>query len=48
MKKNKKTVIGTFSGKCCHATVSNNNDMFLGQDLFNNLFQSEERRFYDR
>lgn len=42
MKKNKKTVIGTFSGKCCDATVSNNNDMFLGQDLFNNLFQSEE------
>lgn len=42
MKKNKKTVIGTFSGKCCDATVSNNNDMFLGEDLFNNLFQSEE------
>lgn len=42
MNKNKKTVIGTFTGKCCDATVSNNNDMFLGKDLFTNLFQSEE------
>lgn len=43
MKKDKNTsIIGTFSGKSCDATVSNNNDMFLGRDLFTNLFESEE------
>lgn len=42
MNKNRKTVIGTFTGKCCDATVSNNNDMFLGRELFENLFQSED------
>ena len=42
MKKNRKTVIGTFKGKCCDATVSNNNEMFLSRELFENLFNSEE------
>lgn len=42
MKNQNKAIIGTFSGKCCDATVSNNNDMFLGEDLFSNLFKSEE------
>lgn len=42
MKNQNKAIIGTFSGKCCDATVSNNNDMFLGQDLFSNLLESEE------
>lgn len=41
MNKNR-AIIGTFNGKCCDATVSNNNDMFLGKELFTNLFQSEE------
>lgn len=41
MNKNR-AIIGTFTGKCCDATVSNNNDMFLGKDLFTNLFNSEE------
>lgn len=42
MKDKNKAIIGTFTGKCCDATVSNNNDMFLGKDLFTNLFNSEE------
>lgn len=35
-------VIGKFTGKCCDANVSNNNDMFLGKELFDNLFASED------
>lgn len=38
----KKSVIGTFDGKCCDATVANNNDMLLQQQLFANLFNSDE------
>ena len=40
--KNKNAVIGVFTGKCCDGTVTNNNDMFLSTELFNNLFASDE------
>ena len=36
------SVIGQFVGKCCDANVVNNNDMHLGEQLFKNLFASEE------
>jgi len=34
--------LGEFVGKCCDASVVNNNDMHLGRKLFENLFASEE------
>ena len=41
-KSNKSAILGTFTGKCCDATVSNNNDMFLGKELFEKIFNSED------
>lgn len=35
-------ILGTYTGKCCDASVSNNNEMFLSEELFRNLFNSEE------
>lgn len=35
-------ILGTYTGKCCDATATNNNEMFLGEDLFKILFDSEE------
>ena len=37
-----KSVIGQFQGKCCDASVTNNNDMRLGRQLFEKLFASDE------
>lgn len=39
---NKHAVIGQFIGKCCDANITNNNDMHLGRELFQNLFASDE------
>lgn len=39
---NNSAIIGTYSGKCCDATVSNNNAMFLSKELFQKLFTSDE------
>lgn len=35
-------ILGTYTGKCCDASATNNNEMFLGEDLFKILFDSEE------
>lgn len=40
--KDTKTVLGTFTGKCCDAAVFNNNDMKLNRELFENLINSDE------
>ena len=40
--KSDKTVLGTFTGKCCDAAVFNNNDMKLDRELFEKLIDSEE------
>ena len=37
-----KTILGTFTGKCCDAAVFNNNDMKLDRELFEKLIDSEE------
>ena len=37
-----KTVLGTFTGKCCDAGVVNNNDMRLDRELFEKLLASDE------
>ena len=37
-----KTVLGTFTGKCCDAAVVNNNDMKLDRELFEKLLDSDE------
>lgn len=37
-----KTILGTFTGKCCDAAVVNNNDMKLDRELFEKLIDSEE------
>ena len=37
-----KTILGTFTGKCCDAGVVNNNDMKLDRELFEKLIDSEE------
>jgi hypothetical protein len=37
-----KTVLGTFTGKCCDAAVFNNNDMKLDRELFEKLIDSDE------
>lgn len=37
-----KSVLGTFTGKCCDSNVFNNNDMHLSDKLFGNLLDSEE------
>lgn len=42
------SVIGQFVGKCCDANVVNNNDMHLGEQLFKNLFASEEYKLQER
>lgn len=36
------TILGTFTGKCCDASVFNNNQMKLNRELFENLIDSEE------
>lgn len=36
------TVIGTYKGKCCDATVYNNNGMLLNRELFDILINSED------
>lgn len=38
----KKGILGTFTGKCGDSTVMNHNEMFLGRELFEKLFASEE------
>ena len=35
-------VLGTYTGKCCDAAAVNNNDMKLGRELFEVLFESDE------
>lgn len=35
-------ILGTFTGKCGDSTVMNHNEMFLGRELFEKLFASEE------
>lgn len=35
-------VLGTFTGKCCDYTAVNNNGMYLSQELFENLLDSED------
>lgn len=35
-------ILGTYSGKCCDAAAVNNNDMKLGRELFEVLFESDE------
>ena len=35
-------ILGTYTGKCCDAAAVNNNDMKLGRELFEVLFDSEE------
>lgn len=40
--KNDKTILGTFTGKCCDAAVVNNNDMKLDRELFEKLIDSDE------
>lgn len=37
-----KTILGTFTGKCCDAAVFNNNDMKLDRELFEKLIDSDE------
>lgn len=37
-----KSVLGTFTGKCCDSNVFNNNDMHLSRELFEKLMESEE------
>lgn len=37
-----KSVLGTFTGKCCDSNVFNNNDMHLSKELFENLMESED------
>lgn len=37
-----KSVLGTFTGKCCDSNVFNNNDMHLSRELFENLIESED------
>jgi hypothetical protein len=39
---NGKTILGTFTGKCCDAAVFNNNQMKLNRELFENLMDSDE------
>lgn len=36
------SILGTYTGKCCDASVTNNNDMTLGRELFETLFASED------
>lgn len=38
----KKGILGTFTGKCGDSTVMNHNEMFLGRELFEKLFASDE------
>lgn len=38
----KNNVLGTFTGKCCDYSEVNNNGMFLSQELFESLMQSED------
>ena len=40
--KSANTVLGTFTGKCCDASVFNNNDMKLDRELFEKLIESDE------
>lgn len=35
-------ILGTYTGKCCDAAAVNNNDMKLGRELFEVLFDSED------
>ena len=37
-----KTILGTFTGKCCDAAVFNNNSMKLDRELFEKLMGSDE------
>ena len=39
---NGKTILGTFTGKCCDAAVFNNNSMKLDRELFEKLMDSDE------
>lgn len=38
----KPAIIGTFEGKCADANVENANGMYLGSELWNTIFHSEE------
>ena len=40
--KNKNVLLGQFTGKCCDANAVNNNGMYLSQELFDNLLNSED------
>lgn len=43
MQENKtSSILGTFTGKCCDASVFNNNSMKLNRQLFDNLLNSDE------
>lgn len=39
---NNSNVLGTFTGKCCDYSEVNNNGMFLSQELFESLIQSQD------